>query len=110
MTQSRNPGPGWGDTGRRAVIDRWLDLQDDESEAPDAEAEQVLYRIADLVDAGVPAAEVADAVSRARLAGWGPAPIAVLLGEPRGPVWRPRSVGEFLARLTGRPSPAGDTP
>jgi hypothetical protein len=44
------------------VIDRWLDVQDDEDEWLDTDAEPVLYGIAELVDGGASELENAAAV------------------------------------------------
>jgi hypothetical protein len=67
----------------RAVIDRWLDVQDDEHEWLDTDAESLLYGLADLVDAGASEDELKSAVRCVRLAGWDWGPIAVLLGCDR---------------------------
>jgi hypothetical protein len=61
------------------LVDRWLDLQDEDRDWVEDRPESELYRVADLVVAGAPDAEVAEAVRHARLAGWGWAPLAVLL-------------------------------
>jgi hypothetical protein len=65
------------------VIDRWLDVQDDEQEWLDTEAESFLYRIAEHVESGASEAEIAVAVRCACLAGWDWAPISILLGCDR---------------------------
>jgi hypothetical protein len=71
----------WIKPSAREVIDRWLDVQDDDRESLDTDAESLLYEIADLVDAGAAENELAAAVRCARLAGWDWAPISILLGR-----------------------------
>jgi hypothetical protein len=63
-----------------AVVEDWLELQDDDSEMSE-EAEEELRWLSALARGRAPTAEVNAAVRRARRRGWGWSPIALLLGE-----------------------------
>jgi hypothetical protein len=87
-------------------------MQDDDREWGDVEAESLLYRIAELVDAGASEGAVAAAAEHAHLAGWDWAPIAILLGRDAGDVRRqfggvtPSRVRRRFRRVRGWHPPA----
>ena len=63
------------------AVDDWIDAQDARKVDVERLRGKDLCRIRSLVLAGAPRDELDKAVRRAERRGWGPAPIAVVLGE-----------------------------